>query len=150
MMLNRPMKANAVLRKTDATPTLPASNVIAPTRLVGAAAVARSGTWIAAALLCCVLLACGGAEPGALIADGQRALSAADWDQALADFERAAQKLEPSDPLYVAAKLGCLEARAVAEPDRTLDEFLVLAQQHEGLVRDAPRLFRAKHVARRR
>lgn len=82
------------------------------------------------ALSCAALFACHGSDPTQLIADGHRALGAANWDQARVNFEQAMRKLEPGDPMRFEAELGGVEARLADDPLEGTADFLALVERH--------------------
>lgn len=88
---------------------------------------ASAATRLSAALLC-LIAACGGsADPAKLTDEGYAALGKSDWKGAQADFNSALETLKPSDPGYLRAKMGWIEAAIYTEPGKAKDEFLALA-----------------------
>ena len=82
--------------------------------------------FIAAILLLPMLIACGPADPTALISEGHRALSSSDSATAQAKFTEALTVLHSGDAQFVEAKLGLVEARIRGEPKQAGLDFLAL------------------------
>lgn len=83
---------------------------------------------VAAAVLSLVLLACGSSDPNDLIAAGHKSLSSGNSKDALDKFTKAAEGLEPSDPQFIEAKLGMVEALIPEHPAKATEEFLSLGK----------------------
>lgn len=107
-------------------------------------------------LLGAVLFAssCGGSsDPNELTTSGERALASQDFATAEADFASALAAIgdNASDPLYMRAKLGSIEARAGDDPAAVVTELIELAAGGKVSDRDfnriAGRLGDSKHFA---
>lgn len=83
---------------------------------------------LAASLLCVVAASCGGsADPAKLTDEGYAALGKSDWKGAQTDFAAALEGLKSTDPGFLRAKLGWIEAAVYTDPAKAKDEFLALA-----------------------
>ncbi len=84
-------------------------------------------TGLSVVLLCLVAACSGSADPAKLTDQGYAALGKSDWKGAQADFGSALAALEPTDPRYLRAKMGWIEAAIYTDPGKAKDEFLALA-----------------------
>jgi len=77
------------------------------------------------------LAACSGSsDPTELTDQGYAALGKGDYPAAMEAFKDALAKLQPSDPGFVRAKMGEIEAWIRADANKAHDEFLELARSH--------------------
>lgn len=83
--------------------------------------------WVLGVLVGLSLIGCDPSGPDQWIASGHSSLNSGDAQTALASFQEAAAALEPSDPRFLDAKLGVVEALIRAEPIRAREEFLALS-----------------------
>ncbi len=94
-------------------------------------------TLVLAALL--PLSACGGnSDPAELTEKGYQALSSGEYREARKSFDQALAALgaDRSQPVWMRAKMGAIQARIPIEPARAKDEFLELATALPGQVTD--------------
>ncbi len=84
-----------------------------------------------AALALCLASACGGSsDPRALTDEGSKALNSGDHAAAAKSFDAAVAALgdKPSDPDWLRAKLGGIQARTQTDASRAKGDFLELAR----------------------
>lgn len=74
------------------------------------------------------LAACSGSDPAQLTQEAYADLGRSDYSGALAKFQSALKELQPSDPKYVEAKLGEIEAWCYVDAPKAKDEFLAYAK----------------------
>lgn len=79
-----------------------------------------------------LLCACGAADPGVLIREGQSALASGKSDVALEKFDAALGVLDKQDARYVDARLGVIEARIAGDSKAARDEFIRFARECPG------------------
>jgi hypothetical protein len=96
----------------------------------------------------------GGSDPKALNDAGAKALNSGDYSAAAESFDSAVAALgdDTSNPEWLKAKLGAIQARTQTDAARAKDEFLQLAQANPSKVTDqhfsmvGSRLGDAKHL----
>jgi thioredoxin-like negative regulator of GroEL len=80
---------------------------------------------------------CGGAsDPKALTNEGSAALSAGKYSEAAQSFEQALAAMDATNPDWMPAKLGLIEALVHTDATRAKDEFLALAKSSSSKVTD--------------
>lgn len=90
-------------------------------------------------VLLTLVTACGGSsDPKELTDSGSKNLSAANFEAAVEDFDRALAAIgeDPANPLYLRARMGAIEARTQSEPERARADFLALSEALPDAVSD--------------
>lgn len=108
-----------------------------------------------AILALCLLSGCGSSDPRALTDEGSKALNSGDYKDAAKSFDRALAELgdDTSNPEWLRAKVGAIQARTRIDATKAKEEFLQLAKaspdrvtaDHFNLI--ASRLGDAEHLA---
>jgi len=84
--------------------------------------------------LCSILLfalaSCSDSDPKTLCGEGYTAHNSGQYGDAKESFDAAIAQLEPTDELYVEARLGSCRAQAHIDPGAARDAFLALAEEH--------------------
>jgi len=97
----------------------------------------RTVTLLLSALL--LVTSCGGStDPAELTKSGERALGTQDFQTALTDFEAALAVIggDTSDPNYLHAKLGEIEARSATDAAKAAADLIALSEAMPGEVSD--------------
>lgn len=87
-------------------------------------------------LLLLPLCACSGDSPKQLTDKGVQALAAGQAREAQGRFEEALKGLQPTDPDFIRAQLGRVQALARLQAPLARDAFLALARDHKQLVQE--------------
>lgn len=80
--------------------------------------------------LCLSLAACGGGDGASTLEEANAALGSQDYAAARDKFAAAASALDPSDPNYLAARQGEIEALIHVDAEEARNRFLELAADH--------------------
>jgi hypothetical protein len=83
------------------------------------------------------LAACGGDSPKQLTDMGVQALAGGQAREAQGRFEEALQGLRPTDPDFVRATLGRVQALARLKPEAARDAFLTFSRENKTLVQES-------------
>jgi hypothetical protein len=89
--------------------------------------------WMTLAALAATLalpIACdgGSADPSKLTESGYAALGKSDWKSARSEFQKALAAMQTTDPRYLRAKMGEVEALVHLDAAKARDEFLATAR----------------------
>lgn len=74
------------------------------------------------------LAACGPSDPATLTTEGYASLGSNDYSAAVESFEAALEQMSATDPGYLRARMGHIEANTQVDPARALADFLELSE----------------------